>query len=499
MSQNATSYAEIEAAISETGSISAAQKALSLRYGQEQVPEGFDGEGVSIFGFRVSKVSGTGIKEMNGEKDPYNADRTMYYIFQAFYEKSGVYKIDIHDAITDKKIGDLDVNRFGSSYFWHPSNPFFLCFVEGAELKAVHVMTRQISLLKRFSKTIGTGGGDGNHPDEFGNMVLGTKKALFVYSFPKGKVISETQEYDPGSDFPTFNPGDIDYAQAFAGKVVLNMNSGGILLANLDFKQIGPVLHRRGVHMEMGYWPDLDGAPGVAIVRHNDKDAEFHQTESGRSYVVTWDKENNLTWHPGDKWPMNRLGGHTGGQASWTENGLFVALHSTQEYQQPHQARANEVFQIIPGGHRRMVRHGINKAYPASSQPEVKDTLFKGPDGWYRVHMTPPAPLEAVQHFIETGEIPNPMPVVEEPDPTPEPVVEEPNPTPEPAPIPDYEAAVLNLQEKIRELQKAVSKAMSTWAQALLALPPGILDLAEKMKELDPEASEEAQDGDQSK
>lgn len=460
------SYPEITQAIAAAGGgIAKAQEFLRLRYSDDPIPEKFVGDGVNPFGFTQRKFSDVGEKEMNGERQPFNADRTFFIVFQAFYEKTGNYKVDIHDAKTFEKVADLDVARKGTHYVWHPFDPFKLIWGEGNKLYTVHVLTGETATLQTFSRPVEAGGkwagGDGNHPDTDGRFVLGAKNALFVYGIKEGKVIDwKGVLHSPSGEIPTFSVADLDYAQAFAGKVVLVKKPGGVMLADYAGTELAQ-LHRRGTHIELGIW---EGKPGVAIVRHNAADARTHGTESGRSYVVTWDERNQIERHPGDLWPTSELGGQTGGQLSWTEDGLFVALHSRQEYQNGQLARTNEVYEMQPGRARRLARHGIDKAYSSSYQPEVKGPMFKGPDGWYVLEdLTPAAPWEVVEHFIKTGEVlePEPDPVVDPPieDPINEnpPVLDPPvlpNPNPDPNPVINK-----TLQKGIELLKKQIAEA----------------------------------------
>lgn len=400
---------EIQTAIDLMGSVEEAQRVIRLRYSNDEVEMGFSGDGINLFGFRQFKVSDKGMAELNGERNPYNADKTHYIRDEARFQKAGLYKVNIHDAQTHEKVNDLDVYRQGTHYWWHPTDSNLLIWAEGNQMKAVDIATEDITILATFSQPTEAGnkaaGGDGNEPDSEGNILLGDKDVgLYVYNLFKNKVVWENNEMDPADDFPTTKHDNLDYAQAFGKWVILNIKgtNSGLWLADQRLNILKEI-YRRSTHMELGFW---EGKPAVYVGRINDKDAEYHDKESKRGYVVSWDEENDLemTWHPTDLWPHSRMGGHTGGQHSWTEAGLFTALHSCQKYDIPYVARCNEVFQHLPGRARRLTRHGINSTYTVARQPEVRGTFFKGQDGWYFIEVPPADPWENIQHFLETGE-----------------------------------------------------------------------------------------------
>lgn len=405
-----TQKSEIQIAIDLMGSVEEAQRVIKLRYSDDEVKMGFSKEGVNLFGFKQFKVSDKGMTELNGERNPYNVGKTHYIRDEARFEKAELYKVNIHNANSHEKVKDLDVNRRGTHYWWHPSEPNLLIWAEGNQLKSVDISSEEVAIIATFSKPVESGGkaagGDGNEPDHKGNLLLGDKKiGLFVYNIFDNKVVRGDNKVDPSDSFPVFKHDNLDYGQAFDKWVILNIKgkNSGLWLADQSLKIIKEI-YRRSTHMELGFW---EGKPGAYIGRINDKDAEYHNKEAKRCYVVTWDEENDLemTWHPTDLWPHSKMGGHTGGQHSWTEAGLFTALHSCQKYGAPYVARCNEVMQHLPGRARRLTRHGINQSYTVSRQPEVRGPFFKGQDGWYFIEIPPADPWENIQHFLETGEV----------------------------------------------------------------------------------------------
>ncbi|HPF03651.1 MAG TPA: hypothetical protein PLV06_10770 [Bacteroidales bacterium] len=387
------------------------------------------------FGRKWTFIYDGGFKIMNSERNNWNSDTSLFLLETG--STSSSRKLTFFDGKSLMWLKDIIIDSLPSfngrecrtAFRWMPGDPERLFYFIDNKIYTLNVISEKKELydeffsfrLTRYDIT----GGDGSDADPFGDILIGNKgDSCFVYNLLIKKVVRNDDKgnriyFDPGSDFPVFTLGDIDYAVAFGGYIF--SQDEGISLRDYNGTRLS-ALFRRRPHMDPTFFRSGDSLFCGLMVRYNKADSACYSalgfpSESGKAYFHSFSPQDpgKLIRFPMDSWPSDVRG--SGGQHSCNRfNGStgIISLHGPALYDLKWQPRVGECFEQAyyleeSENVRRFAHHyiGYDSVYRPSEQPEGwlspdgKFSVIKTKWGWYRVDLEERMTADQINTYLK--------------------------------------------------------------------------------------------------
>jgi len=372
---------------------------------------------------------------MNSERNNWNSDTTLFFLETGSTSSSrtltffNAYNMRLLKDIIIDSLPSFNGRECRTAFRWLPENPEKLFYFIDNKIYTINIQTESRELFEEFASFRLTKyditGGDGSDADPSGDILIGNKgDSCFVYNLLLKKVVGNDDAgnrvyYDPGSSFPFFRLGDIDYAVAFGGYIF--SQDDGISLRDLNGKHL-TTLFRRRPHMDPTFFRSGDSLFCGLMVRYNKADSAYYSSlgypsETGKAYFHSFRNidTGTLVRFPMDSWPSDVRG--SGGQHSsnrFDGSTGIICLHGPALYDLKWQARIGECFEqayYLPESEqaRRFAHHyiGYDTAYRSSEQPEGwlspdgKFAVIKTKWGWYKVMLEERMTTEQIADFLK--------------------------------------------------------------------------------------------------